>query len=79
MERNIEGIKVSGDSPGPAAFVVPIDPEQTYYPKISSRVRADGGMESNPLHIMSPDLPPEVAEQVFTYLGGADGPGGEQA
>ncbi len=56
------------NSDGPAAFVVPIDPEQTYFPKISSRVAADGGMESNPLHLMSPDLPPEVAERVFRFL-----------
>lgn len=56
------------ESPGPAAFVVPLDPEQTYYPKISSRVRADGGMESNPLHLLSPDLPPDVAAKVFAFL-----------
>ncbi|MEI7794835.1 MAG: thiamine pyrophosphate-dependent enzyme [Thermoleophilia bacterium] len=53
---------------GPFAFVVPIDPEQTYYPKISSRVRPDGGMESNPLHMMSPDLPEDVAAEVMRYL-----------
>ena len=53
---------------GPAAFVVPVDPEQTYFPKISSRVRADGGMESNPLHKMSPDLPEETAERMGRYL-----------
>ena len=67
------------NSPGPAAFIVPIDPEQTYFPKISSRVRADGGMESNPLHLMSPDLPDDVAAKVFTYLREADASGGEQA
>ena len=53
---------------GPAGFVLPIDPEQTYYPKITSRVTATGSMESNPLHIMSPDLAPDVAETVFRYL-----------
>jgi acetolactate synthase-1/2/3 large subunit len=53
---------------GPAAFIVPIDPEQTYFPKISSRVRADGGMESNPLHEMSPALAPEVAKRVRQHL-----------
>jgi len=56
------------EADGPAAFIVPVDPEQTYLPKISSRVRADGGMESNPLHNMSPDLEPEVAERVMRYL-----------
>ncbi|MEI7521022.1 MAG: thiamine pyrophosphate-binding protein [Thermoleophilia bacterium] len=67
------------NSNGPAAFIVPVDPEQTYFPKISSRVRADGGMESNPLHVMNPDLPPEIAEMVFIHLAGADRPEGEQA
>ena len=56
------------ESDGPAAFVVPVDPEQTYLPKISSRVRADGGMESNPLHNMSPKLDPDVAARVMRYL-----------
>lgn len=53
---------------GPAAFVVPIDPEQTYFPKISSRVTESGGMESNPLHHMSPPLPEDVAREVFAYV-----------
>jgi acetolactate synthase-1/2/3 large subunit len=56
------------DAPGPAGFIVPIDPEQTYFPKISSRVAEGGGMESNPLHLMSPDLPADVAERVLPYL-----------
>lgn len=56
------------DAPGPAGFIVPIDPEQTYFPKISSRVAEGGGMESNPLHLMSPDLPTDVAERVLPYL-----------
>ena len=50
------------------AFIVRIDPEQTYFPKISSRIRVDGGMESNPLHLMSPDLPNELAKKVFKYI-----------
>jgi acetolactate synthase-1/2/3 large subunit len=55
-------------TPGPVAFEVPIDPEQTYFPKISSRVRPDGGMESNPLHRMSPDLSPEQLEQWCPFV-----------
>jgi len=56
------------DAPGPAAFIVNVHPEQTYLPKISSRVLPDGGMESNPLHLMSPDLDPEVAARVHRHL-----------
>jgi acetolactate synthase-1/2/3 large subunit len=56
------------NSPGPSVFLVPIDPEQTYFPKITSRVIAGGGMESNPLHLMTPDLPEDIAKIVFKYL-----------
>jgi acetolactate synthase-1/2/3 large subunit len=45
------------DAPGPQVFIVPIDPEQTYFPKISSRITAAGSMESNPIDRMTPDLP----------------------
>jgi len=51
-----------------AAFLVKIDPNQTYFPKINSRLRPDGMMESNPLHLMFPELPAEVAAKVFRYL-----------
>ena len=43
-------------APGPAAFIVPIDPEQTYFPKITSRITASGSMESNPIDRMSPEI-----------------------
>ncbi|GAC1546501.1 MAG: acetolactate synthase large subunit [Candidatus Velthaea sp.] len=56
------------NAPGPQAFVVPLDPEQTYFPKISSRMTQSGSMESNPLHLMSPDLAPELARRVMPYL-----------
>jgi len=57
------------ESDGPAGFIVPIDPEQTYFPKIASRVSASGGMESNPLHLMNPELTGELADEAFRYLG----------
>lgn len=56
------------NSPGPAGFIVGIDPEQTYLPKISSRVTAEGSMESNPLHLMTPDLPDELYRRVARYV-----------
>jgi len=52
----------------PALFLVPLHPEQTYFPKITSRISASGGMESNPLHSMSPDLPHETKNVVMRYL-----------
>ncbi len=51
-------------SPGPAAFIVPIHPEQSYFPKISSRVTATGGMESNPIHVMDPPIDPVIWDEI---------------
>jgi acetolactate synthase-1/2/3 large subunit len=63
-----EGFLHCFESAGPAAFIVKIDPEQTYYPKIASRITETGGMVSNPLHLMTPELPEEVASKVMRYL-----------
>jgi acetolactate synthase-1/2/3 large subunit len=56
------------DEPGAAAFVVRIDPEQTYFPKITSRVTPEGGMVSEPLHRMSPPLAADLLADVGKYL-----------
>jgi acetolactate synthase-1/2/3 large subunit len=56
------------DSDGLAAFIVPVDPEQTYFPKITSRITENGSMESNPLHKMTPDLTQEEYLKVARYL-----------
>lgn len=53
---------------GPALFLVPLHPEQTYFPKITSRISASGGMESNPLHLMTPELPAEITDVVMRYF-----------
>jgi len=52
----------------PRAFLVEIHPDQTYFPKITSRVLADGTMSSNPIHLMTPELPTAVAQEVFKFL-----------
>jgi acetolactate synthase I/II/III large subunit len=52
----------------PRAFLVPLHPDQTYFPKITSRVLADGSMASNPLHLMTPDLTPEQISEYLPYL-----------
>ncbi|MDE8345170.1 MAG: thiamine pyrophosphate-binding protein [Acidocella sp.] len=58
---------------GVAAFLVKIDPEQTYFPKITSRVTATGGMESEPLHRMTPPLPPAQVTDLGRYLPVSEG------
>ncbi len=53
---------------GPGIIEVPVDPNQTFFPKISSRISENKGMESNPLHLMTPDLSPEIADKVFRFI-----------
>lgn len=61
-------IKLKLQNRKPQAFIVPIDPEQTYYPKISSSLLPDGQMQSNPLHLMTPQLPEELSSLVLRYV-----------
>lgn len=56
------------NSSSPVAFVVHLDPEQTYMPKIASRMTEGGSMKSNPLHIMSPELPQAIKEKVIKFI-----------
>ncbi len=56
------------ESNGPALIRVLVDPEQTYYPKIASRVLADGSMKSNPLHKMEPPLDLDLESRVLKYV-----------
>jgi acetolactate synthase-1/2/3 large subunit len=51
----------------PRVVVINIHPYQTYMPKISSRV-TDNGMESNPLHLMTPELDSSVSNIVLKYI-----------
>jgi acetolactate synthase-1/2/3 large subunit len=53
---------------GPLLIEVPIDPEQTYLPKIGSKVAANGAMVSNPLHRMTPALADDVRHVVERFL-----------
>lgn len=56
------------ESSCPAVFIVSIDPEQTYFPKITSRITENGSMVSNPLHLMTPDLPKHQFPIVSKYI-----------
>ena len=56
------------NSDDPHIFFIRVHPEQTFYPKISSRINENGGMESEPLWAISPQLPPQLSEIVFKYF-----------
>ena len=53
---------------GPDIFIVPVHPEQTYFPKITSKVLPDGTMVSNPIHLMTPQLSDSLSSKVLRYL-----------
>lgn len=63
-----EGVRELLESPGPAAFIVNIHPDQSFLPKITSRIFHDGKMKSNPIHLMDPQLDESIADLVFKYL-----------
>jgi acetolactate synthase-1/2/3 large subunit len=58
------GFLESWNNNDPCLYVVPVHPEQTYFPKIASQVTASGSMESAPLHRMTPLLSDEVAKEL---------------
>jgi acetolactate synthase-1/2/3 large subunit len=55
-------------SEDPVIFEVLVHEDQPFLPKIDSKLSSDGKMESNPLHIMSPDIDPKLAAKVFKFL-----------
>jgi len=67
LTENKEALRLlSAD--GPAAFIVNVHPDQSFLPKITSRISSDGKMKSNPIHLMDPQLEAEVAQRVFEFL-----------
>jgi acetolactate synthase I/II/III large subunit len=53
---------------GPAIFVVKVDPDQVIYPKIASTRNLEGGVISNPLHIMEPPLDAITMKELCPHL-----------
>jgi len=53
---------------GPQLILVPINPDQTYFPKITSKIDELGNLTSNPIHLMTPDLPDEIGAKVLKFL-----------
>ena len=56
------------NKPVPNVFLVPIDPLQTYFPKITSRVTKEGSMESNPIHNMSPEISEKEKKEFLKFI-----------
>lgn len=55
---------------GPAIFIVKVDPDQIFYPKILSSKNAKGEIVSNPLHLMEPPLSAVEFSEYAPYLAG---------
>jgi hypothetical protein len=54
--------------PEPILFDVNSDPEQIYFPKVSSVINSGGSMVSTAIHDMLPKLSPEVGTKVFKFI-----------
>lgn len=69
-ERDASSLTRLMAAPGPAAWVVDVDPDQPNWPAVTSRILPDGSMESNPLWQQQPALDPAVLAEVGRYLPG---------
>jgi acetolactate synthase-1/2/3 large subunit len=67
LEENKDAFD-SFNKTGPSAFILKVHKEQPFLPKITSSVRENGTIESNPIHLMYPPLEDDVANLVFKYL-----------
>jgi acetolactate synthase-1/2/3 large subunit len=56
------------ESKGPAIFIIKVDPDQAFFPKILSSKNDNGKITSNPLHLMEPPLSPEEFEKYAPHL-----------
>lgn len=56
------------ESKGPAIFIVKVDPDQVFYPKILSSKNENSEIVSNPLHLMEPPLTAEEFSEYAPYL-----------
>lgn len=66
--KNNQEFKRLLNTPGPAAFIINIHPDQSFLPKITSRIYSDGKMKSNPIHLMDPQLDHDLAQECFSLL-----------
>lgn len=67
LKENIQALDLLKKK-GPAAFIIKVHPDQSFLPKVTSKIFSDGKMKSNPIHLMQPELPSKLASQVFKYL-----------
>ena len=67
-EDNTDHLMALIKNPGPEAWIVPVDPEQTNFPAVSSKILSDGRMQSNPLYALLPELDAELLSEVGKYL-----------
>ncbi|HVT74539.1 MAG TPA: thiamine pyrophosphate-binding protein [Lacunisphaera sp.] len=67
-EATPERLAALMDKPGAEAWIVHVDPDQSNFPAVATRLRPDGKMESSPLYDMLPPLDPVVWSQVSRYL-----------
>lgn len=63
-----DSLKAALDFEGTRGYLIPIHPDQTFLPKIASKISANGSMESNPLHKMEPPLEPGQMLRLTKYL-----------
>ncbi len=60
--------RLLNETSGPQAFIVKVDPEQTNFPSVSTRLNSNGSLESLPLCSMLPPISDELLIKHGKYL-----------
>lgn len=63
----VAGVEAVLNETGPTVGLIHVHPDQQYFPKIASRLSTSGEIESNPIHLMQPELPMSVFNAVMKF------------
>ena len=67
--ENVDNLKgLLSEFEGPQAFIVKVDPDQTNWPAVSTKLSEDGRLESAPLYEMLPSISPSMRSKFGKYL-----------
>ena len=65
--QGLDDLKLFLNRQGPVVGLIHVHPDQAYFPKIASRMSVSGEIESNPIHLMLPEIPPELFDSLMKF------------
>jgi acetolactate synthase-1/2/3 large subunit len=66
-QSDLDDLKLFLKRQGPVVGLIHVHPDQAYFPKIASRMSVSGEIESNPIHLMLPEMSPELFDSLMKF------------